>query len=165
MNKNFISPLGLNPMGVGPKIIKITLPFLLAGIILGYFYPNVSYFPLYNEQILKPAGWIFISFGVFAYVVAIKQFAKGFPKGELITKGVYSLSRNPIYSSWIMFILPGLSMASNNWLFLSGAVAMYISLLVTIKSEEQDLKRIFGESYYHYQSEVNRVFFFPKLKR
>ena len=165
MNKKFNSPVGLNGLAVGPKIIRSMLPFLLLGIIAGYFFPAVTSIPLYNEHILKPAGWILLILGILAYAAAIVQFIMGFKKGKLITNGVYSLSRNPIYSSWIMFILPGLAMAADNWVFLSGDIVMYISLLVNIKSEEMELERIFGETYLRYQYEVNRVFFIPRFKK
>ena len=165
MNRKLNSPFVLYPKFVGPKIIKSMLPFLLAGILLGFFFPKVSSFPFYQVKILKPVGWIFICLGIIVYFTALIQFIRGFQSGKLITNGVYSLSRNPIYSSWILLILPGIAMASNNWVFLSGALVMYISLRLSIDGEEQELEKIFGKYYLQYKSEVNRVFFIPTWVR
>jgi len=74
--------------------------------------------------------------GAGIYITSMVQFMMDFPKGKLITRGVYRLSRNPLYSSWILLILPGLALVCNNWFFLLAAFSMYISLIVLIKEEE-----------------------------
>ena len=125
-------------------------------------FPTFVGIPLLTESTLKNAGWILTIPGTIFWVWAIVQFAIGFPKGKLIKSGVYSLSRNPIYSSWILFILPGLAGICNNWIFILAALVMYISLTINIKEEENALADTFGEEYIDYSKKVNRVLFFPE---
>ncbi len=105
-------------MKLTAKILRPVFLFLIIGIIVEIFIPPLVSIPFFIENTLKNAGWILIIPGIIFWGCAIIQFALGFPKGKLITTGVYSLSRNPIYSRWILFILPGLALICNNWIFL-----------------------------------------------
>ncbi len=160
MKTKQISPLGLSATGAGPKIFRTMLPVLIIGIVIQILFPVVSAFPFLNATTLKSAGWIWTFPGIFFWIFAVVQFAIKFPKGKLITSGVYSLSRNPIYASWIVFILPGLAGICDNWIFLLAALVMYISLIINIKDEEKALTDTFGDEYIHYSKRVNRVLFF-----
>ena len=161
MKTRLISPPGLSATGAGPKIFRSMLPTLILGIVLQLFYPAVTAFPFFKETTLKNAGWILFVPGILFWVISVVQFLRDFPKGKLITTGVYSLSRNPIYASWIVFILPGLAGIFNNWIYLLAAIIMYISLAINIKEEEKALTEIFGDEYLKYAKKVNRVLFFP----
>ncbi len=160
MKTKLLSPLGLSAAGAGPKIFRRMLPILIAGILVQIFYPAVSAFPYFKAATLKNAGWILLIPGILLWICAVVQFLREFPKGKLITTGVFSLSRNPIYASWIVFILPGLAGICNNWIFLIAALVMYIALVIFIPEEEKSLSEIFGEQYREYTRRVNRVLFF-----
>ena len=147
------SPHKLSATGVGPKIFRSMLPFLLAGIAIQIFYPSVSAFPALKAEVLNTAGWVLLATGLIFWGCSIVQFIMAFPKG------VYSISRNPIYVSWILFILPGLAGIWNNWVFLLAALAMYIALQKFIPAEEKMLEKVFDESYRDYAKKVNRVIF------
>jgi protein-S-isoprenylcysteine O-methyltransferase Ste14 len=95
--------------------------------------------------------------GIVSWVVAIAQFAVYFPKGRLITNGIFSVSRNPIYSSWILLILPGLALVLNNWIFLLAAVVMLVAFLVCISDEEEQMRSHFGADYTDYCKKVRRL--------
>ncbi len=163
MKTKKISPIGLSITGAGPKIMRPMFLILIIGIIVQLFFPAVSKFPFLTESTLKNAGWILAITGLVFWILAIVQFAVGFPKGKLITTGIYSLSRNPIYASWIVFILPGLAGICNNWIFLLASLAMYISLVINIKEEEKSLAETFGKEYDQYVKRVGRVLFFPPI--
>lgn len=159
MNPKFHSPHHLSATGVGPKIFRSMLPFLLAGIAVQIFLPTVSAFPFRYDEILIFAGWLMLVTGILFWILAVVQFTKGFPKGKLITTGVYSISRNPIYAAWIVFILPGLAGIQNNWIFLLAALVMFIAFMRLIGEEEKMLAQVFGEHYQAYMKKVNRVLF------
>lgn len=159
MKSSLHSPHNLSATGVGPKIFRSMLPFLLAGITVQIFLPAYAAFPFKSMELFAIAGWILLVTGILLWVFAIIQFAIGFPKGKLITTGVYSLSRNPIYAAWIVFILPALAGIWNNWIFLLAALAMYIAFIRVIGEEEKMLAQIFGEHYQTYMKKVNRVLF------
>lgn len=164
MKKALTSPHNLKPQGVGPKIFRNAMPFLILGIVAGIIFPSFSEFPFSFKSGFQTAGIIFIILGVAIYFTSLVQFINEFPKGKLITKGVYALSRNPLYSSWIIFIFPGLALTFNNWMFLFPAISMYISLEVMIKQEENQLQEIFGDEYLAYKSKVRRVLFIPVFR-
>lgn len=161
MKAKIKSPVGLKAAGVGPKIFKWVSLLILIAILTGCFFPDISKLPVNLVEPLVPAGWFWLISGIIFWICSVVQFIIGFPKGQLITTGVYSLSRNPIYASWIIFVLPGLAVICNNWIFLLAAVVMYILLTINIKEEENDLTAIFGEKYTDYTNTVNRILSFP----
>lgn len=163
MKTKITSPVGLNAAGVGPKIFKWVTLVIMFGILTSIFFPSVSKFPSDFLQPLVIAGWFWITTGIIFWICAIVQFAINFPKGKLITTGVYSLSRNPIYASWMIFVLPGLAVVCNNWIFLLAAFVMFITFIQFIKEEEKTLTEIFGEQYIEYANKVNRILYFPPM--
>ena len=158
MKSKQVSPLGLSAAGVGPRIMLTMLPLLVAGIIIQIVNPLAASIGFLNPHTLKIAGWVLMVPGILIWVCAVIQFAFGFPKGKLITKGAYSLSRNPIYSSWILFILPGIAMVFDNWIFLLAAAAMFVAFEIFIKEEEKQMLEHFGDLYKEYSKKVARIF-------
>ena len=165
MKKLLISPIGMNPAGAGPKIFSRAIPFLIAGIVIRIFFPTIAEFPAFFSVYLKYTGIAFIVLGMIIYIITIIQFLKSFNKGKLITTGVYKYSRNPLYASWIIFILPGLAFYFNNWIFLTAAFAMYIACRLYIKSEEVQLMASFGDAYTEYCNKVGRIGFVPGFRK
>jgi protein-S-isoprenylcysteine O-methyltransferase Ste14 len=157
MKTKLISPVGLNPMGVGPKIFKYTMPFILVAIILQIVFPELSSFPLINGIIRRIIGFVILAIGALMYLLTIKHFLKHFALGKMITNGVYSISRNPLYASWILFILPSIALITNNWTFLSAPIAMYIFFTMYVTEEEKNLLAVFGEEYKDYCKKVNQL--------
>jgi protein-S-isoprenylcysteine O-methyltransferase Ste14 len=164
MNNKLKSPAGLNPGGVGPKIFRNTMPSLILAIIAGIIFPDICSFPIPYRNIVRIVGWVVLALGITTYLLIMKKFLKGFSKGKLITEGIFSLSRNPLYSSWILFILPAIALVSDNWTFLFSIVAMYIFFRLNIIKEEESLFQIFGEEYLKYKQKVNCLIFWPHFK-
>jgi len=144
-------------MGVGPKIFKYTVPFILVSITLGIFFPELSKIPFINETLRKILGYIILALGFAMYLLTVKHFLKHFALGKLITNGVYSISRNPLYTSWILFILPSIALITNNWTFVSAPIAMYLFFSMYIHEEEKSLLSVVGEEYNQYCRKVNQL--------
>jgi protein-S-isoprenylcysteine O-methyltransferase Ste14 len=161
MKEKLKSPHGLKPQGVGPKIFRSALPFLVVGILAGIFLPQIVKIPLYHRIAFITAGIIMLVLGSGIYLASMIQFIRDFPKGILITRGVYRLSRNPLYSSWILFIFPGLALVCNNWVFLLAALSMYVAFSTLIKVEEEQLLSVFGAEYEKYCRRVGRLSLYP----
>jgi protein-S-isoprenylcysteine O-methyltransferase Ste14 len=96
-------------------------------------------------------------------VISARAFTAGFNKGELVTTGIFSVVRNPIYAAWILFILPGIMMFFQSWLMLATSLVTYIVFKAFIREEEQYLEKTFGQAYLDYKSKVNELFPFPKF--
>lgn len=162
MSNTFIAASGLDARGVGPRIIFRTAPFLLAAVAAEFFPIRYTGLPFPVNPVLKSAGVIWLTTGLIFFIVSIVQFSRNFPKGKLITQGMYACSRNPIYSSWILFILPSFAMIFNNWLFFLSAAAMCLATLFMVKEEEKQLQEVFGKQYDEYKKRVGCIIRFLK---
>lgn len=139
------------------------LPFLLS-IILQFMIP-FSVPPGILRQALVAVGIIFIIAGISFIVLARRKFADfhqptdpGQATTEIVTTGVFSISRNPLYFGGAMLLL-GISLALN---MLWSLVALLISLVlchyVLIVPEEKYLAAKFGDAYAEYTHTVRRWF-------
>lgn len=160
MNQLFTSASGLDARGVGPRIILRTSPFLLAAIVSEIWVAAFFEMPLLNNTPVKIGGWIWLSLGFVLFVSSIVQFSRNFPKGNLLQTGMYAFSRNPIYSCWILFILPSLWLILNNWLFLLSAAVMCVATLILVKEEEVQLLKVFGKQYVEYRNRIGCIIWF-----
>ena len=79
----------------------------------------------------------------------------------LIT-GVYSIVRNPMYSVYIVFIVPAIILFFRTWIALSIPIVMVVILTRLIRAEEVYLEGQFGDEYLKYKSAVNSLI--PSLK-
>jgi protein-S-isoprenylcysteine O-methyltransferase Ste14 len=165
MKKSSLSPLGLDPRGVGPILIVSALPFVIAGVVLSYWQPQLAIIPLILRFSLKLAGLFLLIAGSVIWIAAIAQFVIGFKKGILVTNGVFAISRNPIYASWFVLILPGLFLIYSNFWFLLAAIAMFVSFKLKIEKEEECLKNVFGNLFIEYCKKVGSVCSFPNRKQ
>jgi len=110
-------------------------------------------------------GSVIILFGLFLSFPAIRQFFKTKnslvtikPANSLQTTGIYSVSRNPMYLSLLLFYT-GLSFIFGNWWSL--VLLPFLILIVqeyVIKREEKYLDRRFGQLYFDYKTKVRRWF-------
>ena len=74
-----------------------------------------------------------------------------------MTTGIYSYTRNPIYSAFTILSL-GLILIANNYFLLILPVLYYLFLTVLmILTEEKWLKEVFGSEYEEYKKKVNRI--------
>ena len=160
MNQFFTSASGLDARGVGPRIILRTSPFLLSAIVSEIWVAAFFEMPLLNNPAVKTAGWIWLLLGFVLFVSSIVQFSRNFPKGNLLQNGMYAFSRNPIYSCWILFILPSLWLILNNWLFLLSAAVMCVVTVILVKEEEVQLLKVFGKQYVEYRTRVGCIIWF-----
>ena len=110
-------------------------------------------------------GIISIAIGVvlWLYSVVIQKISVEIKNGSLLTTGVYSLVRNPIYSAF-SFVFTGILIMENNVFLLILPIFFWIYLTVLLKlTEEKWLLGKFGEEYVSYCRCVNRIIpWFPK---
>jgi len=137
------------------------IPFLVA-IALQLVVP-VSFPPGSLAPAFIPAGAILIVVGISLAVLARREFARygqptdpGRPTSKIITTGVFSVSRNPLYLGGI-FILAGISFALNlPWVLILLIPSMVACHYILIAPEESYLAARFGEQYRIYTAAVHR---------
>lgn len=94
--------------------------------------------------------------GLILYSAAAVQFASPNANG-LNTKGLYSVSRNPMYAAFFLYFL-GCSLLANSRVLISLLVVLQGSVHYLILSEERWCMKEFGEEYRNYMKQVSRYF-------
>ena len=76
-------------------------------------------------------------------------------KTEIITGGIYSISRNPAFLAFDC-VYAGLLLLFFNWVLLIFSIFAMAMLHFQILQEEQFLTKAFGEEYINYKGKVHR---------
>ena len=77
-------------------------------------------------------------------------------KTELVTDGIYQLSRNPAFLGFALVYIGILLMFFNPWLLVVSLFAMIMFHLQIVNVEEDFLLETFGQEYLAYKKKVNR---------
>ncbi len=150
--------------GIGPKLALISLPYLILTVLIMQKDQQFLKLQFLNNLWFYRIGLAWIGIGIIFYLASAITFLRNFKKGILITRGTYSICRNPIYASIIVFIIPGLGLIYYSAMIGSIAVVLYINFKISIHGENIVLARNFGEAYIKYKEEVNEIIPFPKFR-
>ncbi len=151
---------------VNPRIFPlppiVLLLFLAAGFGLQYFLPFGSE-PAPAESVIAGDALMVLAF-LIAVLGAREMFRSrttihpGGSASALVTSGVYRRTRNPMYLSFLFFIVGfGLAMGNPWMIFLAPVLLLYLQQRV-IKREEAYLTARFGPEYAAYRNRVRRWF-------
>jgi protein-S-isoprenylcysteine O-methyltransferase Ste14 len=77
-------------------------------------------------------------------------------KTELVTNGLFSISRNPIFFGMVI-TLAGAFLATPNALTVLFLVLGYVLIQIQIRLEEEFLTKEHGQEYLNYKQKVNRL--------
>jgi protein-S-isoprenylcysteine O-methyltransferase Ste14 len=149
--------------GIGPKLALITLPYIILTIIVIQMNPEFLKMYFVNKLTGNISGYTLLTIGLIFYVSSAITFLKDFKKGILITRGAYSLCRNPIYATFIVFIIPALALLFQSGMIFTIDIALYINFKVSIHGEYKALKTQFGDEYEKYKKSVNEIIPLPKF--
>lgn len=143
--------------GIGGKLFLYTVIFSVVIASINRYYLPQWRFTLLSEKSAVLIGGVFILVGLVILVISIHTISCKFRAGKLSTTGIYSITRNPIYSAWIVFIMPGAVIISRYVLWWLIPIFMYIVFKILIKKEDTYLEERFGEEYRAYRSRVNEL--------
>lgn len=117
---------------------------------------------------VRASGWLFIACGTVLTVVAQGQMGKSWRIGvddrptDLVTNGLFALSRNPIFSGMILTLVGAVLIAPAVWSILFASVTLLL-IAVQTRLEETHLVALHREAYIDYAQRVGR--FLPCVGR
>jgi len=149
--------------GAGPKWGLASAVYFVGAMgahVLWYPRSEIRQVP---QVALAVAGGALVVVGIAIYLAAAVAIRKGLKEGRLVTSGLYSLVRHPLYASHMLFVVPGIALLLRSWPLLPMPLYMYIAFRILIPAEERALADRFGLKFEQYRKRTNAVF--PKLRR
>jgi protein-S-isoprenylcysteine O-methyltransferase Ste14 len=167
---------GINPITFGKAdnahdyigfVMKILIGLLFATILL-FSFGNTAYqycapILFLENNILKIIGLILIHISLLWIAIAQYQMSTSWRIGidetnktDLVTKGIFSISRNPIFLGMIISVF-GIFLILPNTLSFFTAAATYFIIQIQIRLEEAFLEGQHGEKYSDYKKGTRRL--------
>jgi protein-S-isoprenylcysteine O-methyltransferase Ste14 len=154
------------------ELIAFTgLALWLLEILLYAFHSEFRIFPspldtqLINSVAAKIAGAALVASGIVIFVLAFLSFGDswrvGFDvktPGALVTTGIFSVSRNPIYVFLVLWFF-GIFLINGTLIFLVFALLTVAVVHWQIVQEENFLMNLYGQSYHDYRERTARYLF------
>ncbi len=152
--------------GPGFKYVPIISGITVVAIVLGHLGPFAG--GILTTKALRYAyigiGIAVLAWGISLILNAVNECAIliNAQMGKLVTTGIFSKTRNPMYTG-VTFICTGaLFISGNVYTFVLPVVFwLFMSYLMT-NTEEELLERNFGQDYLDYKNETNRFMPFKK---
>lgn len=144
--------------GVAPKIAVPTFLYLIVTAVVDARLSPLFKMKTNGYTVLLSAGILLILFGIGMIVTVARQLLVSFKSETLMTDGLFSLFRNPMYAAYLLCITPGIALILNSWLVLSTVVVNFILIQLYIGDEYKYLSEKFGEDYKSYLSKVRIKF-------
>lgn len=145
-------------IGVGPLYVITIIAVTIAGII-------VSDSSVFNSGRIEMLRIPFLIIGVILIIMGISfwaasvfksQLDKNIKSNTLVTTGIYSYVRNPIYSGFMLMCTGALLIKNNCWLLILPFVFWMFMTVLMKNTEEKWLRNLYGEEYIEYCKRVNR---------
>lgn len=153
--------------GVGPIIVYGQFVFTAISIMLTYIF-EFGFLTISAFNILfRVIGILLIVSGIYLNLSAKlkSKLFKNVEDNKLITDGVYSIVRNPVYSGALLACTGAVLIANNLILLIVPVICWLYMTLFLMKTEEKWLEELYGQEYVSYCKRVNRCIpWFPKQK-
>lgn len=139
--------------GIGPKIGRVLIPWLALTIVLSSIFSSFNFYAEQNSS-LTISGAVLLFFGLGFYFSSVRLLLTGLREGKLVTTGTFYLCQNPLYMSFILFLIPAIAFLLNSWLILSASLVGLVLLKIYVSKEYKMLEEAFGDDYLKYKNET-----------
>ena len=147
--------------------IMLLLVYVTVASSLSLPFPHFLLKTLIENNFLVWAGIFINVMGIICFALSLKAFGKSFRVGidiekpdKLITTGMFSISRNPIYLSFWLFF-GGLTLIHFNIASLTMLFCFFVPIIhKQVLREEKFMKNHYGEQYDDYCKKVRRYITF-----
>lgn len=141
---------------------------LLAAVVLFFSFAGEGYayalpIPYLETGWIRIAGLLLIHLSLGWIIVAQRQMSNSWRIGideqhrtELVTRGVFALSRNPVFLGMLVSVA-GMFLVLPNLATLLVLVVSYVLIQIQIRLEEEFLGRQHGTVYQNYRLKVRRL--------
>jgi protein-S-isoprenylcysteine O-methyltransferase Ste14 len=150
------------------NVVILGLFLLNPLFVVGAFYEKeriiLNFFPIWSSEIITFFGLILLFIGGIIGVtgrIQLSRFGSGVLQieedHELVTSGIFSVIRHPIYSGGMIGVL-GLFIAFNSVFMMLGVSALYFGVMRhRLIFEEDMLVEEFGDEYRDYMKKTKRL--------
>ena len=146
---------------------KLTLIAMFIYVLAYAFFPtwHDNFLPIvqFNNQTVKYIGLTLLFISLVWTVIAQGHMKNSWrigidtdTKTELVTSGLFSVSRNPIFFGMILSLV-GLFFTTPNTLTLIFLILGYVLIQIQIRLEEEFLTKEHGQAYIGYKQKVRRL--------
>jgi protein-S-isoprenylcysteine O-methyltransferase Ste14 len=140
--------------GVGPTFAVLSVGYgMMALAVSCYSHPTFQ-IGVVPYWLMSSVGLALVLVGGSFFIASTITVTRAYNAGVLVTDGVFRCCRHPLYSSWVVFIVPGIVLLVGSWIGLTVPPFMYALLRRLVKREEAYLEREFGAEYVEYAKTV-----------
>ena len=151
--------------GPGPLYVGVIVAFTVSALALS----RLGAIPRITAEAaalpLRMVGMALVALGVALWVSAVflARIDDGIKVNRLVTDGVYSVVRNPIYSAFALVCTGAVLVHGNLWLLVPPPLFWAFLTVLMRATEERWLLELHGPEYEEYCRRVNRCIpWFPR---
>lgn len=150
LNKNALKRAAFFTPMIGKE--KVAYLFYQVSNILILLYP--FFLKIKTDSYWFYVGLVIYALGIILCLFSVLDFAKPAENG-INLKGLYQLSRNPMYVAYFVYFL-GCCLLTQSWLLFAILMVFQLSAHWIILSEERWCIKKFGQEYMDYMNKVRR---------
>jgi protein-S-isoprenylcysteine O-methyltransferase Ste14 len=167
---------GINPVTFGKNdtahdyigfVMKLLIALLFVAVLIFSFSSNIYNYLLpavyLQNQVIRIIGLVMIHTSLLWIIIAQYQMNNSWRIGidetnktELVTKGVFAISRNPIFLGMTVSVF-GLFLITPNAVTFFLSLTTYLIIQIQIRLEEEFLEKVHGEKYINYKKTTRRL--------
>jgi protein-S-isoprenylcysteine O-methyltransferase Ste14 len=142
---------------IAPPVLALL--HIIAAFLLAWFLP----LPFVVPPIVKYIGFALVVIGFLLGLGAVLAFRRArttldpyHPVSSIVTSGIYSFSRNPIYLGFLLMVIGIPLVGGTYWGIILAPIFILLCNSLVIEHEEAYLGKKFGTTYTDYKSRVRR---------